>query len=182
MLRRIKTGTSHARQKTQLSQAGQALLPHLCQLVASLGNMASLAAMATSVVLRACHLEPADSVPAVAQHLHIVQALAQAYCRRSVTVLQQQQQLASQHQQPGSPLGTTPQQPDSQQASSGNAVLEGPEATVEGALLMLAVQIAQSAAGAHLLLDQGISDLLPQMAKWLLSPAGGGMPCALVHH
>ena len=162
VLRRIKTETSHARLKTQLSQAG--LLPHLCQLVASLGNMASLAAVATSVVLRACHLEPADSMPAVAQHLHVVQTLAQAYHRQSYTVLQQQQ-LASQLQQPGLPSGTTTLQPDSQQLSSSNAELGTTEETVEGALLMLAVQVAQSTAGAHLLLDQGISDLLPQLAK-----------------
>ena len=104
--------------------------------------------------------------------------MAQAYHRQSITVLQQQQ-LASQHQQLRLLSGTTPQ-PDSQQISSISAGPGNPEDTVEGALLMLAVQVAQSTAGAHLLLDQGISDLLPQVAKWLLSPAGGGMLCASV--
>ena len=55
------------------------------------------------------------------------------------------------------------------------------EGTVEGALLMLTVQFAQTTAGANLLLDQGMSDLLPQLAKWLLSPTGGGMDIHAVY-
>ena len=47
--------------------------------------------------------------------------------------------------------------------------------TVEGALLTLTLQFAQTTAGANLLLDQGVSDLLPQSAKWLLSATGGGI-------
>ena len=49
---------------------------------------------------------------------------------------------------------------------------------MEGALLMLAVKVVQSTAGAQLLLDQGILDLLPQLAKWLLSPV---VQVCLVH-
>ena len=177
-LRHIRSETSCIKQKPQLIQAGQALLPRLCQLVASLGNMASLAAMATSVVLRACHLEPVDWVPTVAQHLHIVQALAQAYHRQSITVVLQQQLSSQQHLQPELASGSISQQPNSQQLSSSDAGLGETEETVEGALLLLAVHVAQSTAGAHLLLDQGVSDLLPQLAKWLLSPDGGGTSCA----
>ena len=75
-----------------MQQASQALLPHLCQLIAALGNLATSAAILTGVMLRTCLIPPTDWVPAVTRHLHVVQALAQAYHKRSIAVSQQQQQ------------------------------------------------------------------------------------------
>lgn len=178
VLRRIKLDSLHA-SRPQLTLAALALLPHLCQLISSLGNLASSAANATGVLLRSCHLDPADWTPAVAQHLHLVQALAQAYHTRSVAALQRHHQstVLQQHQGSRATPVAASQHPGGDSGSSSNvqqpssAILEG---TVEGALLMLALNLAQSPPGAQLLMEQGFSDLLPQLAKWLLSPAGGG--------
>ena len=59
---------------------------------------------------------------------------------------------------------------------SANADLEG---TLEGSLLAMALHLAQDAPGAQMLLDQGVADFLPALAKWLLSPdsAGQSFPC-----
>ena len=54
---------------------------------------------------------------------------------------------------------------------SANADLEG---TLEGALLAMALHLAQDAPGAQMLLDEGAADFLPALAKWLLCPDGGG--------
>lgn len=163
-------------------QAAQALLPYLCQLTASLGKLASSAAMAIGVLLRACYMDPPDWIPSVNQHLHIVQALAQAYIRRSAAVQQQQQQAHShnmhhQHQLPTMTTAPAQQLSEHQQSEGAETRQAELEGTVEGSLLMLIQHFAQSTAGAHMLLEQGLAALLPQLAKWLLSPAGGGLPC-----
>jgi len=43
----------------------------------------------------------------------------------------------------------------------------------------MALHLAQDAPGAQMLLDQGVADFLPALAKWLLSPdsAGQSFPC-----
>ena len=51
--------------------------------------------------------------------------------------------------------------------------------TLEGSLLAMALHLAQDAPGAQMLLDEGVADFLPALAKWLLSPDGAGQsfPC-----
>ena len=53
---------------------------------------------------------------------------------------------------------------------SANADLEG---TLESFLLALPLHLAPSASGAQMLLDEGVADFLPALAKRLLSPDGG---------
>ena len=170
-----------------MQQASQALLPHLCHLIAALGKLASSAAILTGVVLRICLISPTDWVPAATRHLHVVQALAQAYHKRSIAVSRQQQQQQQQQQQlqpiqhqgeqPSLSSVLAPRQQQNQQPASSDVVASSAdvEGSMEGALLMLTLQFAQTTAGGNLLLDQGVSDLLTQLAQWLLSPTGGGM-------
>ena len=118
-----------------------------------------------AVMLRACQLAPSESLPVVAQNLHLVQAVSQAF----QCTARAQQGMAQQPQgMSGESLGFA-----DEALESTSTELEG---TLEGSLLALGLYLAQSPHGAHMLLDQGVADLIPLLAKWLLGPDGGSEP------
>ena len=156
----------HHQSQQALYAAARNLLPDLCQMAASLGGHAGLAASLIPVMMRSCHLSPSGSIPVISKHLHLVQALYHAFHVRSVAVRehhsQAQQAQGASEATPGAMAETF---------ASADADLEG---TLEGSLLAMALHLAQDAPGAQMLLDEGVADLLPALAKWLLSPDGAG--------
>jgi len=159
---------SHAHHQSQqaLYAAARNLLPELCQMAASLGCHAGLAASLIPVIMRSCHLSPSGSIPVISKHLHLVQAMYHAFHVRSVA-------LREHHSQAQQAQGASEATPGAmaENFESANADLEG---TLEGSLLAMALHLAQDSPGAQMLLDQGVADLLPALAKWLLSPDGAG--------
>ncbi len=153
--------------------AARSLLPELCQMAASQGCHAGLAASLIPVMMRSCHLSPSGSLPVVSKHLHLVQAMYHAFHVRSVA-------LRENHSQAQQAQGASDATPGAmaENFESANADLEG---TLEGSLLALALHLAQSASGAQMLLDQGVADFIPALAKWLLGPAGGGQSFPCLH-
>ena len=151
--------------------AAHNLLPELCQMAASLGCHAGLAASLIPLMMRSCHLSPSGSMPVISRHLHLVQAMYHAFHVRSVA-------LREHHSQARQPPGASEATPGAMADKfvSANADLEG---TLEGSLLAMALHLAQDAPGAQMLLDEGVADFLPALAKWLLSPDGAGQsfPC-----
>lgn len=151
--------------------AARNLLPELSQMAASLGCHAGLAASLIPVMMRLCHLSPSGSIPVISKHLHLVQAMYHAFHVRSVA-------LREHHSQAQQAQGASEATPGAmaENFESANADLEG---TLEGSLLAMALHLAQDAPGAQMLLDQGVADFLPALAKWLLSPdsAGQSFPC-----
>ena len=146
----------------------QALLPVLCQLAATQSCHAGTSASLAAVMLRTCQLSPSDWLPIVSKHLHLVQAMAQAFHQRSLAI-------QALH---GGSSATTHADPaqdavKAENLDSANAELEG---SIEGSLLALALYLAQSSPGAQMLLDQGVAEFIPMLAKWLLGPDGGGQP------
>jgi len=135
-------------------------------LAASLGCHAGLAASLIPVMMRSCHLSPSGSIPVISKHLHLVQAMYHAFHVRSVALRQH----LSQAQQAQGASEATPGAM-AENFESANADLEG---TLEGSLLAMALHLAQDAPGAQMLLDQGVADFLPALAKWLLSPDSAG--------
>ena len=161
----------HREQSQQaLHAAACSLLPELCHMAACQGCHASTAASLIPVMLRACLLSPSDAVPIVSQHLHLVQAMSHAFHSKSAA-LRALQRLSQQSQ-------GSPDKASGADADNFNVDLEG---TSEGALLALALHLAQSAPGAHMLVNQGAAEFVPALAKWLLSPDGGGQ-CLLCQH
>ena len=166
---------AHAHHQSQqaLYAAARNLLPELCQMAASLGCHAGLAASLIPVMMRSCHLSPSGSIPVISKHLHLVQAMYHAFHVRSVA-------LRERHSQAQQAQGASEATPGAmaENFESANADLEG---TLEGSLLALALHLAQSASGAQMLLDQGVADFIPALAKWLLGPAGGGQSFPCLH-
>ena len=156
--------------KQGLRCAAQALLPELCRLVEAQGCYASTAASVTTLVLTAGLLLPSDWAPVLARHLQLVTCMAQAV--QSTALAKQHQPHSSQQQQLGhsraARSGTTDQASVLQPAGG---EIEG---SSEGALLALALHLAQTPQGAHMLLEQGVAGFIPALAKWLLSPDSGG--------
>lgn len=149
---------AHQHQSQQAVHAAAcSLLPELCQLAACQGCHASMAASLIPVMLRACLLSPSDALPVVSEHLHLVQAMSHAFHAHSAALRASQSQ-------------SGPDTPSGAMAGHANADLEG---TLEGALLALALHLAQSALSAQMLLDQGAAEFVPALAKWLLRPHGG---------
>ena len=163
VLRRIgltnppSTLAHHHQSQQGVHAAACSLLPELCQLAACQGCHASMAASLIPVMLRACLLSPSDALPVVSEHLHLVQAMSHAFHAHSAALRASQSQGG-------------PDTPSGAMAGHANADLEG---TLEGALLALALHLAQSALGAQMLLDQGAAEFVPALAKWLLRPHGG---------
>ncbi|DBA65573.1 TPA: hypothetical protein ACH3X2_003134 [Trebouxia sp. C0005] len=165
---------AHAHHQSQqaLHAAAHNLLPELCQMAASLGCHAGLAASLIPLMMRSCHLSPSGSMPVISRHLHLVQAMYHAFHVRSVA-------LREHHSQARQPPGASEATPGAMAESfvSANADLEG---TLEGSLLAMALHPAQDAPGAQMLLDEGVADFLPALAKWLLSPDGADLMAAAV--
>ena len=112
-------------------------------------------------MLRTCQQLPLDWVAILSKHLQLVTCLAQAAQRRAVAKQNHQSQ---QLQQPA-------EQQQTWGVDSNSSELE---ASLEGSLLALALHLAQTAPGAQILLNQGVTGLIPALAKWLLDPDGGG--------
>ena len=153
-----------------LRHAAQTLLAELCRLVEAQGCYASTAASVITLVMKAGLLMPSDWAPVLSRRLQLVTCMAQAV--QSTALAQQHQTDPS--QQPGQFAAARSQQTD--QASVLESVGGELDRSSEGALLALAVHLAQNPLGAQMLLEQGVTGFIPALAKWLCSPDSGGNP------
>ena len=152
--------------KQGLRCAAQTLLPELCRLVEAQGCYANTAASVTTLVLTAGLLLPSDWAPVMSRHLQLVTCMAQAV---QSTALAKQHQPNSSQQQLRQATAARSEATDLLESADGE--LEG---SSEGALLALALHLAQTPLGAQMLLEQGVTAFIPALAKWLLSPDSGG--------
>lgn len=155
--------------KQGLRCAALTLLPELCRLVEAQGCFASTAASVTTLVLTSGLLTPPDWAPVLSRHLQLVTCMAKAV---QTTALARQHQLGASQQHLGHQSAAGSQ--ETGQGWVGESAGGGLEGTAEGALLALALHLAQTPPGAQMLLEQGVTGFIPALAKWLLSPESGG--------
>lgn len=156
--------------KQGLRCAAQTLLPELCRLVEAQGCFASTAASVTTLVLTAGLLTPPDWAPVLSRHLQLVTCMAKAVQTTALARQQHQLALSQQHTAHQAAAGNEL----SGQGSVGESAGGGLGGSSEEALLALALHLAQTPAGAQMLLEQGVTGFIPALAKWLLSPESGG--------
>ena len=170
VLRSIGTVLAPAKScQPRLRYAAQTLLPELCRLVEAQGYYSSTAALVITLVLTAGLLTSSDWAPVLSRHLQLVTCMAQAV---QSTALAKEQQTNPSEQQLGQLTEARNQRTD--QASVLDSAGGEPEGSSEGALLALALHLAQTPLGAQMLLEQGVTGFIPALAKWLLSPDSGG--------
>ena len=155
--------------KQGLRCAAQTLLPELCRLVEAQGCYASAAASFITLVLTAGLLTASEWAPVLSRHLQLVTCVAQAV--QSTALAKQHQPDPSQKQLGKSTAGRSQQADRASISEPASGELEG---SSEGALLALALHLAQTPLGAQMLLEQGVTGFIPALAKWLLSPDSGG--------
>lgn len=155
--------------KQGLCLAAQVLIPELCYLIEAQKCHARAAAAVLTVMLRTFQQLPLDWVPILSKHLQLVTCLAQAAQHRAIAKQNHHSQQVHQTADQQQTWGVESSSPEL-------------EASLEGALLALALHLAQTAPGAQLLLNQGVTGLIPALAKWLLDPDGGGKTSATSAH